>query len=174
MVVLISDLLDDPDEVIRGLKHFQFRGIDVIVFHVLDHARDRVPVRARDALRGSRDRAKRSWRCPARCARTTSKEMGGLMERYRRELGACGIDYQMISTSAPAGAGAARVPVDAREGALMLSFLSPLFLAGAARSGADRAPPAEARARGAREVRRRPAAQAARRSSTRSAATCAS
>ena len=36
MVVLISDLLDDPDAVIRGLKHFQFRGTDVIVFHVLD------------------------------------------------------------------------------------------------------------------------------------------
>src|SRR5437764_7324823 len=36
LVVLISDLLDDPDEVVRGLKHFQFRGIDVIVFHVLD------------------------------------------------------------------------------------------------------------------------------------------
>ena len=28
MVVLISDLLDDPDEIVRGLKHFQFRGID--------------------------------------------------------------------------------------------------------------------------------------------------
>src|SRR5213075_1455000 len=36
MVVLISDLLDDPDRVIRGLKHFQFRGTDVIVFHILD------------------------------------------------------------------------------------------------------------------------------------------
>src|SRR5919108_656928 len=36
MVVLISDLLDDPDAVIRSLKHFQFRGNDVIVFHVLD------------------------------------------------------------------------------------------------------------------------------------------
>src|SRR5262249_59523493 len=37
LVVLISDLLDDPAEIIRGLKHFQFRGIDVIVFQVLDH-----------------------------------------------------------------------------------------------------------------------------------------
>src|SRR5439155_18402855 len=36
MVVLISDLLDDPAAVVRGLKHFQFRGADVIVFHVLD------------------------------------------------------------------------------------------------------------------------------------------
>src|ERR1051325_8552602 len=36
MVILISDLLDEPASVIRGLKHFQFRGTDVIVFHVLD------------------------------------------------------------------------------------------------------------------------------------------
>ena len=35
MVVLISDLLDDPDRVISGLKHFHFRGTDVVVFHVL-------------------------------------------------------------------------------------------------------------------------------------------
>src|SRR5258708_14238440 len=43
MVVLISDLLDDPDEIIRGLKHFQFRGIDVIDFHTLDHDEVEVP-----------------------------------------------------------------------------------------------------------------------------------
>src|SRR5262249_42075677 len=36
MVVLISDLLDDPDAVIRAVKHFHFRRSDVIVFHVLD------------------------------------------------------------------------------------------------------------------------------------------
>jgi len=29
------------------------------------------------------------------------KEIGGLMERYRRELGACGIDYQLLSTRRP-------------------------------------------------------------------------
>ena len=55
MVVLISDLLDEPDRVIRGLKHFQFRGTDVIVFHVLDPDEIEFPVRARDPLRGSRD-----------------------------------------------------------------------------------------------------------------------
>ena len=36
MVVVISDLLDDPDRVIRGLKHFQYRGTDVVVFQLLD------------------------------------------------------------------------------------------------------------------------------------------
>ena len=36
LIVLISDLLDDPDEVMMGLKHFRHRKHEVIVFHVLD------------------------------------------------------------------------------------------------------------------------------------------
>src|SRR5688572_12259864 len=36
MVVLISDLLDDPRQIIDGLRHFRVRGTDVIVFHVMD------------------------------------------------------------------------------------------------------------------------------------------
>ena len=38
MVVLVSDLLDDPANVLDGLKHFRYRGTDVIVFHILDPA----------------------------------------------------------------------------------------------------------------------------------------
>jgi uncharacterized protein (DUF58 family) len=36
LCVLISDLFDDTDAVIRGLKHFRHRQHEVIVFHVLD------------------------------------------------------------------------------------------------------------------------------------------
>src|SRR5262249_47724205 len=36
LVVLISDLLDDPEPAIKGLKHLRFRGTDVVVFQVLD------------------------------------------------------------------------------------------------------------------------------------------
>jgi len=36
LVLLFSDLLDDPDEVIAGLKHFRHRGHEVIVFQILD------------------------------------------------------------------------------------------------------------------------------------------
>ena len=36
LVVLVSDLLDDPEPVIKGLKHLRFRGTDVVVFQVLD------------------------------------------------------------------------------------------------------------------------------------------
>ena len=36
LIVIISDLVDDPDNVLRGLKHFRHRQHEVIVFHVLD------------------------------------------------------------------------------------------------------------------------------------------
>ena len=36
LVVVISDLIDDPDRVLRGLKHFRHRQHEVLVFHVLD------------------------------------------------------------------------------------------------------------------------------------------
>ena len=37
IVVLLSDLLDDPARTIQGLKHLRFRGTDIVVFHLLDH-----------------------------------------------------------------------------------------------------------------------------------------
>ncbi len=36
LVVLLSDLLDTPSEVLSGLQHFRHRHHEVIVFHVLD------------------------------------------------------------------------------------------------------------------------------------------
>lgn len=35
-IVLISDLLDDIDTIIEGIKHFRFQGHDVLVFHLFD------------------------------------------------------------------------------------------------------------------------------------------
>ncbi len=36
LMILISDLMDDPETIISGLKHFRHRQHEVIVFHVLD------------------------------------------------------------------------------------------------------------------------------------------
>ncbi|PYR58562.1 MAG: DUF58 domain-containing protein [Acidobacteria bacterium] len=100
MVVLISDLLDDPEAVIRGLKHFQFRGCDVIVFHVLD----------RDELEFPFERATRFedlettdevMAVPGLVRAHYLEAIGGLIDRYRRELGAAGIDYTLLPTSQP-------------------------------------------------------------------------
>jgi len=36
LIILISDLFDDPDEILSGLQHFRYKGHEVVVFHVLD------------------------------------------------------------------------------------------------------------------------------------------
>ena len=37
LIILISDLLDDPENVISALQHFRFQGHEVIVFQVMDN-----------------------------------------------------------------------------------------------------------------------------------------
>ena len=38
MIILFSDLLDDPQSTLDGLRHFRFKGQDILVFHILDPA----------------------------------------------------------------------------------------------------------------------------------------
>jgi uncharacterized protein (DUF58 family) len=100
MVVLISDLLDDPDAVIRGLKHFQFRGNDVIVFQVLDP--DEIDFPFERATRfEDLETTEEIMAVPGAVRDHYLKEIGGLIDRYRRQLGAAGIDYQLLSTKHP-------------------------------------------------------------------------
>jgi len=100
MVVLISDLLDDPAAVIRGLKHFQYRGTDVIVFHVLDP--DEIDFPFERATRfEDLETSEEVTAVPAVVRAHYLKEIGALIERYKRELGAIGIDYHLLSTAEP-------------------------------------------------------------------------
>ena len=100
MVVLISDLLDDPDAVIRGLKHFQFRGTDVIVFHVLDQ--DEIDFPFERATRfEDLETSEEVTAVPGAVRERYRREIGALIERYRRDLGGAGIDYQLLSTQQP-------------------------------------------------------------------------
>ena len=36
LVIIISDLLDDPGSILNGLKHFRHKNQEVILFHILD------------------------------------------------------------------------------------------------------------------------------------------
>jgi uncharacterized protein (DUF58 family) len=100
IVVLISDLLDDPEDVIRGLKHVQFRGTDVIVFHVLDP--DEIDFPFERATRfEDLETSEEIMAVPGLVREHYLRQMGGLLDRYKRELGAAGIDYQLLRTTDP-------------------------------------------------------------------------
>jgi uncharacterized protein (DUF58 family) len=52
MVVIISDLLTDVDELITGLQRFRFGRHDVLVLHVLDHDELEFPFTDRTLFEG--------------------------------------------------------------------------------------------------------------------------
>lgn len=100
IAVVISDLLDDPDTVIRGLKHLRFRGTDVIVFQLLDPHEIQFPFRgaARFTDVESRDEITAD---PARVREGYLAAMDALRARYQRELRGAGIDFLTLDTSKP-------------------------------------------------------------------------
>jgi uncharacterized protein (DUF58 family) len=100
MVVLISDLLDEPERVIRGLKHFQYRGTDVIVFHILDPDEVEFPFERATRFEDL-ETEEEIMAVPALVRPHYLKAIRGLIDRYRRELGGCGIDYHLLTTNEP-------------------------------------------------------------------------
>src|SRR5262249_26957684 len=52
IVMLFSDLFDEPSQVLEGLKHLRYLRHDVAVFHVLDPAEIDFPFRQATLFRG--------------------------------------------------------------------------------------------------------------------------
>jgi uncharacterized protein (DUF58 family) len=100
MVILISDLLDEPARVVDGLRHFRFRGTDVIVFHLLDPDELTFPfdrtARFRDMEGGEELVA-----VPAAVRQEYLAALNATIDLYKRELVSAGIDYQVLDTSKP-------------------------------------------------------------------------
>ena len=100
LVVLISDLLDDPGPVIKGLKHLKFRGSDVIVFQVLDPNELTFPFQGPSKFRDL-ESAEEVTAEPSSIRTAYLGELAGLTSRYERELRGTGIDYVQLDTSRP-------------------------------------------------------------------------
>jgi uncharacterized protein (DUF58 family) len=100
LVVLISDLLDDPEPVIKGLRHLKFRGTDVVVFQVLDPHELTFPFRGASRFKDL-ESADEVTAEPSSARSAYLRELASLTLRYDRELRGAGIDYVQIDTSQP-------------------------------------------------------------------------
>jgi uncharacterized protein (DUF58 family) len=100
LVVLISDLLDEPERVLEGLKHFKFRGTEVIVFQVLDPAELRFPFETTARFRDV-ETSEEVLAVPGVVRDQYLEAVAELQQRYRRELQGAGIDYVPLDTSVP-------------------------------------------------------------------------
>ena len=97
LVVVISDLFDDPDELIGGLKHFRYKNHDVIVFHVLDPAELTFPFD--DVSRIEDMETGREITSDPRAFRNGYlEELTKFLERVRAGLRTSNIDYALART----------------------------------------------------------------------------
>ena len=100
LVVLISDLLDDPEPIIKGLRHLKFRGSDVIVFQLLDPNELTFPFHGSTRFKDL-ESAEEVTAEPSSIRSAYLRELAGLTLRYDRDLRGSGIDYVQLDTSQP-------------------------------------------------------------------------
>src|SRR5262245_34485377 len=100
LVVVISDLLDEPEPVVRGLRHLRFRGTDVIVFQLLDPHELTFPFRGPSKFRDL-ESAESVVAEPSAIRKAYLRELAGLTLRLDRELRGSGIDFVQLDTSQP-------------------------------------------------------------------------
>ena len=100
MIIVISDLLDEPEAVVNGLRHLQFGGNDVIVFQTMDPAelffQFEGPMIFIEPETGQQAPAM------AEDVRASYKEaMARFLDHYASELGRANIAHQVVDISQP-------------------------------------------------------------------------
>jgi len=101
LIVLVSDLLDEPGEILKGLRQFRFKGNDVIVFHLLDPAELNLPFDG-NILFEDLEVANLQVVTDPRAIRSTYEQVvQEFITDMRKQCHDDAIDYQLISTATP-------------------------------------------------------------------------
>ncbi len=97
-IILISDLLDKPEEVMRGLKQLRSKGNDVMVFHLLDNDELEFPFEQPTRFIDLEEDI--NLLTDPQAARSSYlKSMNSLIEGYRQSCASYLIDYSLFNTS---------------------------------------------------------------------------
>ncbi len=98
LVVIISDMLDDPTSIEHGLEHLRYRNHEVIVFHVLDHDELRFPFQSTTLFEGL-EGAPDVLANPRQLRDGYLAELHAFLERLRRSCRDNRFDYVSLDTT---------------------------------------------------------------------------
>lgn len=100
LIILISDLLDEPDAVLSALQHFRFQGHETIVFHVMDNAELEFPF---DSMTEFEDleTGEKSLVSPDGMRPVYQRELRQFLDRYQRGCADIRADYRLFDTTRP-------------------------------------------------------------------------
>jgi uncharacterized protein (DUF58 family) len=99
MVVILSDLLTNVEDVIRGLQRFRFGRHDVLVLHVLDHDELQFPFSDRTLFEGMEDVNLEVLTDPQSLRGSYLAALEAFLGKIRRACLDVKIDYALISTA---------------------------------------------------------------------------
>ena len=100
LILLFSDLMDDPKSVIKGLKHFRHRQHEVVVFHILDPYELNFPFKQESGfvdMETGRELLTQPWEI----ADVYRKRVAEWTEGYKRLCQENRIEYVQLSTETP-------------------------------------------------------------------------
>jgi uncharacterized protein (DUF58 family) len=100
LVVVLSDLFDDPADVMSALKRFRHDNHEVIVMHVLDPL-ERSFAFGADALFKDMETGDSLPTQPYHVRKAYREAMDALVARYKRECREHLIDYVVLDTATP-------------------------------------------------------------------------
>jgi uncharacterized protein (DUF58 family) len=102
LIIVISDLLADPETVVRGLKHLRHRRHEVVVFQLLD-PRERDFAFGHAARFEDMETGEVLPTLPAQIRSAYKAQMTEMIEQYRRNCLESMVDYHLLDTSVPFG-----------------------------------------------------------------------
>jgi uncharacterized protein (DUF58 family) len=100
IVVVISDLFDDPDKVMSGLRHLACRGNDVIVFQILDPAELHFDFSAAAQFVDMETKVEMHV-IPDYLRQEYIRVLAGQISEYEKEFRKDRMDFALIETSSP-------------------------------------------------------------------------
>jgi uncharacterized protein (DUF58 family) len=98
IVAVFSDLFDDVEKVVSGLKHFRHRRHEVIVFHILDPAEIEFPFRDTTLFKGLED-VSQVLTDPHALRRAYREEVTSFLKEIEKACRMADIDYVPLRTN---------------------------------------------------------------------------
>ena len=100
LIVVISDLYDEPDNIIAGLKALRAKGNDIIVFHIMDNFELTFPFEDMAQFEDMETK-KKLHVIPEYLRSQYLVILKEHMDRIRKELSGTRVDYVLMDTSKP-------------------------------------------------------------------------
>jgi uncharacterized protein (DUF58 family) len=100
LIVLISDLFDDPKNIIKGIQHLRYRRHDLIVLQILDHEELEFPFENTTLFKGLEEMGELVVE-PRALREAYLEEMQKHTQAIRDECHKLHVDYVQVDTSLP-------------------------------------------------------------------------